>query len=506
MVLGYGMKRFKRIVTVVIFTILFSLTGCELPGGQTTTEDKPNIIFILVDDLGYGDLGCFGQQRIQTPHLDRMAAQGVRFTQHYAGSTVCAPSRGTLLTGLHTGHCTVRGNTQVLMRPDEPTLATVLKQAGYATACIGKWGVGHWPKPQDVKQAGFDYFYGYLSMWHAHNSYPEFLWRNDKKVVLRNKVERPPAHYEKGQDKLTGVAYVRKEHSHDLFTEEALAYIERKKGKRFFLHLNYTIPHTNNEATRGFRNWLKRAGHGPTDGGTYDLAINPGPVPMEVPDLGIYRDRNWPAVEKAKAAMITHMDASVGQILAKLRELDMDENTLVIFTSDNGPHHEGVDPAFFDSNGPLRGTKRDLYEGGIRVPMIACWPGKIKAGTVSQHVSAFWDFLPTFADLAGVPSPPTDGLSLVPGLVGKPQPQHHYLYWEFHESSSKQAVRLGKWKAVRIKPSQPIELYDVHVDIGERNNLAQENPSVIAAVEKILANVRTEENRWPLKESIPPVD
>lgn len=501
------MTRYERTVLLCSFMGCLLLGGCdESAMDMKDAALKPNIIFILVDDLGYGDLGCYGQEKIQTPQLDRMAREGVRFTQHYAGNTVCAPSRGALVSGLHTGHCTVRGNEKVLMRPDEPTLGTVLKQAGYETACIGKWGVGHWPQPEDVKQAGFDYFFGYLSMWHAHNSYPEFLWRNDQKVPLSNGVTHPPMHYQEGQETLTGVAEERREHSHDLFTEDALAYIERQQDDRFFLFLNFTIPHANNEADGSFRDLLARAGKGPKDGGVFDVDVDPAPLPMDTPDFGIYADREWPDAEKGKAALISRMDASVGQIRARLEELGIADNTLVIFTSDNGPHHEGVDPAFFNSGGPLRGTKRDLYEGGIRVPMIAAWPGKLPAGTESEHVSAFWDYLPTFADLAGMVCPPTDGISMVPMFAGKPQPQHHYLYWEFHERSSKQAVRLGKWKAVRLKPSDPIELYDIHADIGEQNNVAEDHPSVIAAVEKILAGARTNEARWPLKERIPAVD
>ncbi|MFC1765860.1 arylsulfatase, partial [Planctomycetota bacterium] len=458
------MRTIKYRGRACLLVAILAFWGCQSPQTNEPQTDKPNVIFILVDDLGYGDLGCYGQTRIQTPRLDRMAQEGMRFTQHYAGNTVCAPSRGALVSGLHTGHCTVRGNEKVLMRPDEPTLGTIMKEAGYETACIGKWGVGHWPTYQDVKQAGFDYFFGYLSMWHAHNSYPEFLWRNNRKVSLRNVVTHPPAHYEAGQENLTGVANKRHEHSNDLFTEDALAYIEGRKNNPFFLFLNYTIPHANNEATRSFRNWLVRENKGPTDSGVYDISVKPGPVPMEVPALGIYRDKTWPASEKAKAAMITHLDDSVGRLLDKLKKLGLDDKTLVIFTSDNGPHAEGVDPTFFNSSGPLRGAKRDLYEGGIRVPMIAYWPGTIDSGTESQHVSAFWDYLPTLAELADVECPPTDGISLVPGLQGQLQPKHEYLYWEFHESSSKQAVRVGKWKAVRIKPSDKIELYDMEND------------------------------------------
>ncbi len=501
------MTRYERTALLCSFMGCLLLGGCDESALELKDAAlKPNIIFILVDDLGYGDLGCYGQEKIQTPQLDRMAREGVRLTQHYAGNTVCAPSRAALISGLHTGHCTVRGNEKILMRPDEPTLGTVLKGAQYETACIGKWGVGHWPRPEDVKQAGFDYFFGYLSMWHAHNSYPEFLWRNDQKVPLSNIVTHPPMHYQEGQETLTGVAEERREHSHDLFTEDALAYIERKRDDRFFLFLNFTIPHANNEADRSFRDMLARAGRGPKDGGVFDIDVDPAPLPMDTPDFGIYADQDWPDAEKGKAALISRMDASVGQIRDKLEQLGIADHTLVIFTSDNGPHHEGVDPAFFNSGGPLRGTKRDLYEGGIRVPMIAAWPGTLSAGTECEHVSAFWDFLPTFADLAGAACPPTDGISMVPMFAGKPQPQHHYLYWEFHERSSKQAVRLGKWKAVRLKPSDPIELYDIHADIGEQNDVAKDHPGVIATVEKILAGARTHEARWPLRERIPAVD
>ncbi len=439
---------------------------------------KPNIIFILADDLGYGDLGCYGQRRIRTPNLDRMAAEGMRFTQHYAGSTVCAPSRCALMTGRHTGHCTVRGNVDVLMKPDEVTLAGLLKQAGYATACIGKWGIGHPPPPEDPHRHGFDHFFGYLSMWHAHNYYPDFLWRNGEKVPLRNVVRHPATHYKKGQERLVGLALERIDYSHDLFTQEALDYVGRQDGP-FFMFLSYTIPHANNEA------------------GSF------GAHGLEVPEVGVYAGRDWPEPEKAKAAMITRMDRDVGRLFAALKERGLDENTLVFFTSDNGPHKEGgIDPEFLDSNGPLRGIKRDLYEGGIRVPLLARWPGRIKAGAVSDHIGAFWDMLPTFAEVAGVePAADTDGISLLPALLGRPQKEHEFLYWEFHEGSSKQAVRLGRWKAVRPAPSRPIELYDLESDIGEQHDIADEHPDIVARVERILAEVRTDADAWPLNDN-----
>jgi arylsulfatase A-like enzyme len=438
---------------------------------------KPNIIYILADDLGYGDLGCFGQQRIKTPNIDRMAAEGMTFTQHYAGCTVCAPSRCCLMTGKHTGHCTVRGNVDVLMKSDEVTVGKILKKAGYATACIGKWGIGHPPPPDDPRKNGFDHFFGYLSMWHAHNYYPDFLWRDGKKQPLRNVVQHPEKHYKANQESLVGLAKKKVDYSHDLFCEDTLEFIEKQKGP-FFLFLSLTIPHANNEAA-GFGE------HG-----------------MEAPDYGIYQDKDWPEPEKGKAAMISRMDAGVGKILAKLKDMGIDDNTLVTFTSDNGPHKEGgIKPDFFDSNGPLRGVKRDLYEGGIRVPMIARWPGRIKPGGKSDHISAFWDVLPTLAEVAGVEPPrDIDGISFLPAMLGKRQKEHKYMYWEFHEGSSKQAVRMGKYKAVRLAPSRPIELYDLETDIGEENNIARQHSEIVAKAGRLMARSRTNAEVWPLKD------
>ncbi|MHC4648929.1 MAG: arylsulfatase [Planctomycetota bacterium] len=407
---------------------------------------KPNIIFILADDLGYGDVGCYGQKQIQTPNIDRMAAEGMRFTQHYAGSTVCAPSRCVLMTGLHTGHCRVRANARILMEPEDVTVAKVLKSAGYVTGMIGKWGVGHPPPPGDPARNGFDYFFGYLNMVHAHNYYPEFLWRNE------------------------------------LFTEEALRFVDVFRKEPFFLYLAYTIPHANNEGGR-------HIGNG-----------------MEVPDYGIYKDKDWPDPKKGHAAMISRMDRDIGKLLAKLKELGIDANTLVMFSSDNGPHKEGgADPAFFNSNGPLTGKKRDLYEGGIRVPLVARWPGRIKPGSVSDHVSAFWDFLPTAAELGGASAPAdTDGVSMVPTLLGKPskQKEHEYLYWEFHERGGKQAVRMGDFKGVRLNvhkdPNGPVELYNLANDIGEKHNIADRHPDIVLRIEPIFKTARTDTERWPL--------
>jgi len=453
------------------------VVGCRHAMGKSHRQQKPNIIYILADDLGYGDLGCFGQEQIKTPNLDRMATEGIRLTQHYAGSTVCAPSRCCLMTGKHTGHCTVRGNVDFLIKPNEITVAKVLKKAGYSTGCIGKWGIGHPSPPDGPRDNGFDFFFGYLSMWHAHNYYPDFLWKNGEKTPLRNMVQHPEKHYKKNQESLVGLASEKVDYSHDLFTNEALAFIERQ-NRPFFLFLPYTIPHANNES--------KQFGeHG-----------------MEVPDYGIYKDKAWPEPEKGKAAMISRLDRDIGRILARLKALGINEQTLVIFSSDNGPHKEGgVKPDFFDSNGPLKGIKRDLYEGGIRVPTIARWPGKIKAGAQCDHISAFWDILPTFAELTGAPVPEgIDGISMVPALMGQPQRQHEFLYWEFHEGRSQQAVRMGDWKALRKAPSRPIELYNLKADIRESNNIADAHPDIVERAKAIFKKIRTDADLWPLKD------
>lgn len=450
----------RLMATVVLASVAASVEAAEAA--------KPNIIFILADDLGYGDLGCYGQQTIRTPNLDRMATEGLRFTQCYAGSTVCAPSRCVLMTGQHTGHCLIRGNDRVPLRPADVTVADVLKTAGYTTALIGKWGLGEPETTGHPLQQGFDYFFGYTDQRHAHNFYPEFLWRNNDRVVLKNEV----APEWRGQ--LPGVAVRRVEYSHDLFVADALRFVEENRNKPFFLYLALTIPHANNEA---------------------------GKAGMEVPELGEYADKDWPAPEKGKAAMITRMDRDVGTLLAKLKQLGIDERTIVFFSSDNGPHREGgVDPSFFRSSGGLRGIKRDLYEGGIRVPMIVRWPGKIAPG-VSDQVWAFWDFLPTAAELAEVAAPgEIDGLSVVPTLLGRPgQKQHEFLYWEFHEGGSKQAVRMGDWKAVRLNPEAPLQLYALNKDVAEENDIASDHPEVVAKIEAYLKTARTESEHWPLR-------
>lgn len=427
----------------------------------------PNIIFILADDLGYGDLGCYGQSTINTPRIDSLAEQGLRFTQAYAGSTVCAPSRCTLMTGLHTGHTLVRGNARVPLRPEDVTVAEILRDAGYHTGLIGKWGLGEPGTTGIPNRQGFDYFFGYLNQRHAHTYYPTYLWRNENRVTLVNEETEP------------NVASMKAVYSHDLFTEEALSFVSRHRADPFFLYLAYTIPHANNEGGRA-------TGDG-----------------MEVPDYGEYAGRDWENPQKGHAAMISRLDRDVGRLLDHLDELGLAENTLLFFTSDNGPHKEGgADPEFFDSNGRLRGIKRDLYEGGIRVPMIVRWPSLVPAGTTSQTPWAFWDFLPTAAQVAGATAPKDlDGVSVLPVLenpeAGLNRP---YLYWEFHERGFRQAVRQGKWKLVRLNPGDAPELYNLAEDPEEQHNVAKDHPEQVEGLTAILSTARTDSEHWKVRD------
>ena len=420
---------------------------------------KPNIIFILADDLGYGDLGCYGQQRIQTPNIDRLAAEGMRFTDAYAGSTVCAPSRCTLMTGFHTGHALVRGNGNRPPLDEDVTVAEVLKKAGYKTGGFGKWALGEAQTTGIPNEQGFDEFFGYYSQTHAHTYYPTHLWRNRTYELLRENRGAQRSGY-----------------SHDLVNDAAMDWIGKVSGDPFFCYLAYTIPHADNEL-----------GADTGDG-------------QPVPDYGIYADKPWPAPEKGFAAMITRMDRDVGRLVELLKEKGVDEDTLILFSSDNGPHKEGGhNPAFFESQGGLRGIKRDFYEGGIRVPAIARWPGKVKAGTVSEQPWAFWDFLATAADIAGAGAPPTDGISILPTLLGKPQPQHEYLYWEIQIRDAMQAVRMGKWKGVRYALNKPIEVYDLSQDRAERNDLAAQHPEIVERVKAAFADAHVNSARFPLE-------
>ena len=442
-------------------------------------DEKPNIIFILADDLGYGDLGCYGQKQILTPRLDQMAVEGMRFTQFYAGCTVCAPSRCVLMTGQHTGRTWVRGNAggenSIIqsLRAEDVTVADVLKGAGYRNGLIGKWGLGEVDQPGFPLNKGFDYFYGYLSQVHAHNYYPEFLYRNADRVKLQNVVERPNG---QGQDFLGGSATKKVEYSHDLFAQEALSFVRDNAERPFFLYLALTIPHANNEATR-------MTGNG-----------------AEVPTFGIYATREWSDQDKGQAAMITRMDADIGRLVDLLQELGIDQNTLIMFSSDNGPHNEaGHSPKTFQPSGELKGLKRSLTEGGIRVPMIARWPEKIAAGSVSNFVGSFQDVLPTLKELSGSPTKAdTTGVSFVPTLLGKgQQSQHEYLYWEFYEQGSRQSVRFGDWTAIREPMFDgEVKLFNLSNDLAQSSNVASDNPEVVARAIGFMEQAHQPNKNW----------
>ena len=484
--------------------ILVLATGCS-PAVEPTPP--PNIVFIMADDLGYGEIGAYGQTKIRTPRLDQMAAEGMRFTQHYSGSPVCAPSRAVLLTGLHTGHTYIRDNDEMADRGDvwrdlslegqrpllegTTTVGTVLQEAGYVTGAMGKWGLGGPGSTGAPNRQGFDRFYGYLGQRLAHNFYPVHLWRDSVKHVLEgNEYFHPHQAFPEGADPLDPASYARfsgEQYSHDLIADEALAFVEQNQDRPFFLYVPFTIPHVAMQV--------------PDDAlAEYDGAFEEepylGPEPGVISYLPHIRPRS------AYAAMITRMDRDVGRLLDLIEELGLDENTVVFFTSDNGPSWVGgADPDFFASRGPLRGRKAQLWEGGIRVPLIARWPGRIAAGTNTDVPSAFWDVLPTLAEIAGTTAPPgLDGVSLVPTLEGRDpdQARHPHLYWEFHGG---QAVRLGDWKGVRQAGSDSIELYDLAADLAESTDVANDHPQVVAEIERIMRDGRTESELFPLDRS-----
>ena len=458
--------------------------------GTANATEKPNLIFILADDLGYGDLGCFGQEKIQTPRLDEMAAKGMKFTQFYAGSTVCAPSRCVLMTGQDTGHCRIRGNGAAeaqTLAPKDITVAEKLKEAGYNTALMGKWGLGELGSTGHPNRQGFDEFYGYLNQRHAHNFYPEFLIRNEEQVALRN-ITSPKWESMRIASKkpVDGAGFAtpegRIDYSHDLIMDETMKWVKKQAETEapFFLYLALTIPHANNEGTRG-------TGDG-----------------QDVPDYGIYNSKDWTNPNKGQAAMITRMDRDIGKLVDLLAEKGIADDTLVFFTSDNGHHKEGGnDPEFFDANGPLRGMKRDLTEGGIRVPTIAYWPNTTPAGVEEDHIASFADWMATACDLAGVETPAdTQSLSFAPTLLGSPeeQKQPEYLYWEFYEKGSKQAVRFGDWKAIR-KPmfDGKIELYNLADDIGEENDLGGAEPELVKKAESLMEKAHVPNPMWKIR-------
>ncbi|MCF2445691.1 arylsulfatase [Dyadobacter sp. CY345] len=459
---------------IIFLVFLLTLVTFENIYAQKNSQKRPNIIFILADDLGYGDVGFNGQKLMRTPNIDRLAAEGVKFPQFYAGTSVCAPSRSSLLSGKHTGHTYIRGNKGVDPEGQEPiadsvvTIAEVLKKAGYATAAFGKWGLGPVGSYGDPNKQGFDQFYGYNCQSLAHRYYPDHLWDNHKKVIL-----------EENQNLIYN-----KQYAPDLIQKQALEFLNTRNVKQpFFLFLPYILPHAELIVPEDsiFQFYKGKFDEEPYKGADYGADAKDGG----------YASQKYPRA--AFAAMVSRLDLYVGQILDKLKEKGFDKNTLVIFTSDNGPHVEGgADPTFFHSGGGFKGVKRDLYEGGIREPFAARWPGVIKPGTTNNFTGAFWDILPTFAELAGAKVPANiDGISFVPSITGEGvQLKHEYLYWEFHEQGGRQAVRQGNWKAVRLKaaekPNAPVELYDLSKDSGERVNVASKFPDKAKELSKIM--------------------
>jgi len=444
--------------------------------------DRPNLIWIMADDLGYGELGCYGQQVILTPRIDQMAREGLRFTQFYAGATVCAPSRSVLNTGKHHGHTTVRGNAgrsnplAQALRPTDTTVASVLKAAGYRTALIGKWGLGDVGEAESglpTKQ-GFDHFFGYLNQHRAHNHFTEYLWKNEQKLPLPNEVT-PVGEFG------GGYANYGNFYSDDLFADDALRFVANNQDQPFFLYWSMVIPHANNERNR---------------------AIKDG---AQTPDYGPYALKDWPVQDKGQAAMITRMDSYVGRMLDQLKLLGLDKNTLVIFTSDNGPHNESShNLARFQPSGPFTGIKRSLTEGGIRVPAVAWWPGKIQPGSETGHPAYFGDWMATAAELAETQPPQDiDSLSFVPTLVGNAdeQKRHEFIYWEFHEGGFKQAALYqGRWKGHRSgSPDAPIQLYDLNSDLAEINDVAADHPEIARTIAEYLSTARSENSDWEPK-------
>ena len=447
---------------------------------RTYGSSKPNIILIVADDLGYGDVGCYGQQKITTPNIDRLASAGLKFTQFYAGTSVCAPSRASLMTGLHTGHTAIRGNREIKPEGQHPlpedavTMPQLLQELGYKTAAFGKWGLGYPGSSGIPEKQGFNSFYGYLCQRLAHNYYPDHLWDNGTRIDFPFNI---------GKDSL---------YAGDHIQEKALRFIKQEHEQPYFLFLPYTLPHGDLDVPQDSTYWR------------YVKQFGEDSVPHPE-KLRHANDRHEPYPHAAFAAMVSRLDRYVGEVVKAVKESGMANNTMIMFTSDNGPHREdGGDPEFFNSSGGLRGIKRDLYEGGIRVPMIAHWQGTIKPGVTNQ-TGAFWDLFPTFVELGGLPLKEgrTDGISLVPTLLGKgKQVQHPFFYWEFHENNGRQAVRMGKWKGVvygvGLAAPETLQLYNLDKDPFEKEDVAAINPGVVAEIKAIIAQEHTGLADWPL--------
>lgn len=444
-------------------------------------QQQPNVVFILADDLGYGDLGCYGQKVIKTPNIDKLAAQGIRFTQFYAGTSVCAPSRAALMTGLHTGHTPVRGNFEVepegqFPLPDSTfTIAEMFKRAGYVTGIFGKWGLGYPGSSGDPNNQGFDEFFGYNCQRQSHNFFPDHLWNNGKRIELSNTLIQ------------------QQQYAPELIQQQALKFLSANRQKPFFVYLAYTLPHAGLQLPKGDRLFEKFKS---------EIDEEPKAVPLAWNGVS-YQPQAYP--KAAYAAMVSKLDEYVGEVVEKLKELGIAKNTLIVFTSDNGPHREGGNiPEHFNSNGGLRGIKRALYEGGIREPMIVNWPGVIKKGTESGFTGALWDFMPTFADIVGQRAlVTTDGVSILPTLTGKgKQEQHSHLYWEFHEDGGVQAVRMGDWKGVRhdVKrtKSPSLQLFNLTKDPHEANDVSKANLKIVKQITLIMEQEHVENKDFPL--------
>ena len=494
-------KIIKISILIFILVLLSLFISKGLPWKNNTTSDqientissKPNIIYILADDLGYGDLGSYGQKTIRTPTLDKMAENGIRFTQHYAGSSVCAPSRCALMTGRCVGRAKVRGNFEtgkygfgagLELSENDFTVAEMLKKADYHTAIIGKWGLGVAGTTGEPNKKGFDESYGFLNQGHAHYQFPDYLFRNGKKEII--------AENQNGK---------RNKYSNDIFTNEALKYLEKNRKKPFFLYLPYTTPHAellvpNDSIFNSYKGKFK------------EIPFKINNQGGDKSGFGAYQSQEYPMA--AYAASITHLDKSIGRILKKLQELGIEDNTIIMFSSDNGSHKEGgANPAFFNSSGGLRGSKRDLYEGGIRVPFIVQWKNHIKPKSESKHISVFWDVLPTLADIVNIDLTDiqTEGISFLPTLLNQNQKQneHNYLYWEFHEGpTTVQAIRKGNWKAVRHDPAKQTELYNLSKDVSEQKNIASQNHQIVSEMKQIFQIARTPHPIWHIKSSKKP--
>lgn len=485
----------KKIFLPVFLFFLFSCSSSKEKTSSTTIGEmefsKPNIIYILADDLGYGDLSCFGQTKFNTPNIDKLAAQGMIFTQHYSGSAVCAPARSSLLTGQHTGHTPIRGNREIKGKEGQTplpassfTIAELMKKQDYQTGAFGKWGLGFVGSEGDPNLQGFDEFYGYNCQRMSHRYYPTHIWHNDKKIIL------------KGNDWKNKTIY-----APDEIQKMTLNFIEKNKSNPFFAYVALLQPHAellvpDDKILAQFKGKFEE-------------------VPFEKPHgyLSDYGDENFEYQKYCPqetpyatyAAMATRIDNYVGEIMEKVEELGIAENTIIIFTSDNGPATEGgANPTFFNSTGGLKGVKRDLYEGGIRSPFVATWKNKIKAGTTSDHISSFYDVMPTLAELSGQEKPPTtDGISFLPTLLGKSkQPQHEYLYWEFPQKGGRQAVRMGKWKGVIYNlnkgKKRNFELYNLATDKFETKNVAKNHPQIVTKIKKIMKDQHQDSELFPL--------